>query len=47
MLDFQPLPSTAQFMFIAYNDIPWMKFEDENMTKFWDEYMTIHMTMSN
>jgi hypothetical protein len=25
---------------VAYNEILWMKFEDENMTKFWDENMT-------
>jgi hypothetical protein len=34
-------------MFEACNEILWMMFENENVTKFWDENMTGCLTMSN
>jgi hypothetical protein len=40
--------SLVQKKFATYNEIKlWMKFEDENMTKFQDEIVTDCVTMSN
>ena len=35
----QPLPSTNKIMFATCNEFLLIKFEDENMTKFWNEIM--------